>query len=60
LSTSKERRGPAKETPGQGNKRRRLCEIDYRKRIKNKKGNEKAREKIKSPKLLKLETSFIQ
>jgi hypothetical protein len=37
LSTSKERRGPVKETPGQGNKKRRLREKYYRKRtiIKN-------------------------
>jgi hypothetical protein len=45
LSTSKESRGPAKETPGHGNKKRRLREIDYKKRTKIKKVNEKAREK---------------
>jgi hypothetical protein len=58
LSTSKERRGPAKETPGHGNKKRRLCEKYCKKRTKDKKVNEKAREK--STKLFKLETSFMQ
>jgi hypothetical protein len=37
LSTSKERRGPAKETPGQENKKRRLHEKYYKKRTKEKK-----------------------